>query len=75
MGCLLALLALFSPRLAIFFLWLFTDRMRIAFTSGLLAVVGFLFLPWTTLAFAAAYQPVQGVKGLRLVRRRAGIRR
>jgi len=63
MGCLLALLALLSPRLAIFCLWLFSDRMRIAFTSGLLAVVGFLFLPWTTLAWAVAYQPVQGVKG------------
>ena len=63
MGCLLALLALLSPRLAIFFLWLFSDRMRIAFTSGLLAVVGFLFLPWTTLAWAVAYQPVHGVRG------------
>ena len=66
MGCLLALLALLSPRLAIFFLWLFSDRMRIAFTSGLLAVVGFLFLPWTTLAWAVAYDPAQGVKGFGL---------
>ena len=63
MGCLVALLALLSPRLAIFFLWLFSDRMRLAFTSGLLAVAGFLLLPWTTLAWAAAYQPAHGVKG------------
>jgi hypothetical protein len=63
MGCLVALLALLSPRLSIFFLWLYTDRMRLAFTSGLLAVVGFLFLPWTTLAWAVAYQPAHGVKG------------
>ena len=62
-GCLLALMALFSPRLAIFFLWLFSDRMRLAFSSGLVAVAGFVFLPWTTLAWAVAYEPSQGVKG------------
>jgi len=62
-GCLIALLALVSPRLAIFFLWLLTSRLSIAFTSGLIAVVGFLFLPWTTLAWAVAYQPVRGVTG------------
>ena len=62
-GCLLALLALVSPRLAIFVLWLVTDRMRLAFHSGLLAVAGFLFLPWTTLAWADAYEPTLGVKG------------
>ena len=62
-GCLIALLALLSPRLAIFCVWLTTDRMRLAFTSGLVAVAGFLFLPWTTLAWAVAYEPLRGVKG------------
>jgi hypothetical protein len=63
MGCLVALVALFSPRLAIFFLWLLTNRMSLAFTSGWIAVVGFLVLPWTTLAYAVAFDPAQGVKG------------
>jgi len=62
-GCIVVLLALLSPRLAIFFVWLLTDRMRIAFTSGWIAVAGFLFLPWTTLAWAVAYEPGQGVHG------------
>ena len=69
-GCLLALLAMLSPRLAIFFVWLFTDRMsdRVQRRSGS-ACVGFLFLPWTTLAWALAYQPGNGRHRVRLVHR------
>ena len=63
MGCIIALVALVSPRLAIFFVWLLTDRMKVAFTSGWIALVGFLVLPWTTLAWAVAYQTEQGVRG------------
>ena len=62
-GCIVALVAFFSPRLAIFLVWLFTDRMGIAFNSFWIALLGFLFLPWTTLAWAVAYKPVQGVTG------------
>ena len=62
-GCLIALLAMASPRIAIFFVWLFTDRMAVAFSSFWIAFVGFLVLPWTTLAWAFAYQPVKGVTG------------
>ena len=59
MGCLVALIALVSPRLAVFLLWLFTDRMRIAFDSGLIALLGFFFLPWTTLGLRAGLRPVR----------------
>ena len=62
-GCLIALLAMASPRGALFFVSLFGDRMSVAFTSFWIAVVGFLFLPWTTLAWAFACQPVRGVTG------------
>jgi hypothetical protein len=58
-----ALAAMLSPRLAVFLLWLFTDRMSQAFESGWVAVIGFLFLPWTTLAWAIAYAPRNGVTG------------
>jgi hypothetical protein len=61
--CLVALFALISPRLAIFLLWLFTDRMTLAFTSGWLGFFGFLFLPWTTLAWTVCYAPIFGVSG------------
>ncbi|WCO67236.1 hypothetical protein PO878_00680 [Iamia majanohamensis] len=64
MGCLVALIALISPRLAIFLMWLFTDRLRIAFDSGWVGLLGFLFLPWTTLVYALAYAPFGGVTDL-----------
>ncbi len=62
-GCIVALAAFVSPRLAIFFIWLFGDRMSIAFDSFWLGLLGFILLPWTTLAWAVAYAPVKGVTG------------
>ncbi len=63
-GCLVALGALVSPRLAIFLVWLFDrDRMSAAFDSFWVPLVGFFFLPWTTLAWAVAYAPIRGVTG------------
>ena len=63
-GCFVALVALISPRLAIFLVWLFDrDRMSAAFDSFWIALLGFLFLPWTTLAWAVVYAPVRGVTG------------
>ena len=53
MGCLLALLALISPRLALFALWLFSDVLGRAFDSWVVPVLGFFLLPWTTLAYVA----------------------
>ena len=62
-GCVLASFAMLSPRLAVFFVWVFTDRMGIAFEHFWMGLVGFLFLPWTTLAWAVCYAPVRGVTG------------
>jgi len=62
-GCLVALVAMLSPRLAIFLLWLFTDRMSVAFNSFWIGLLGFVLLPWTTLAWAVVYAPVRGVTG------------
>lgn len=55
MPCLLALLALVSPRIAIFALWVFTDVLSRAFSSWVVPFVGFFLLPWTTLAYAAVW--------------------
>ena len=52
MPCLLALLALISPRLALVALWLFSDVLSRAYDSWLLPLLGFVLLPWTTLAYA-----------------------
>lgn len=62
-GCIVALIGMAAPRFAIFLVWLFSDRMAIAFNGFLEAFLGFLLLPFTTLFFALVYAPVGGVSG------------
>ena len=52
-GCLLALLALISPRLVLFLLWIFSSVLSRAFDSWIIPFLGFFLLPWTTLTYAA----------------------
>jgi hypothetical protein len=52
MPCLVILLALISPRLALFAVFLFSDVLSRAFDSWVLPLLGFFLLPWTTLAWA-----------------------
>ncbi|HEY6471923.1 MAG TPA: hypothetical protein VIY26_03455 [Acidimicrobiales bacterium] len=61
MGCLFALVAAFSARFALFLLWLFTDRLTVAFHSGWEGILGFIFLPYATLFYALVYAPGKGV--------------
>ena len=56
MPCFAAILALISPRLALFVLWIFDDLLGQAFDSWVLPVIGFFLLPWTTLAYALMYE-------------------
>ncbi len=62
-GCVIALLAMIGPRVAIFFTWAFTNRMTVAFGSFWVGLAGFILLPWTTLAWALCYAPIRGVSG------------
>ena len=55
MPCLVALLALISPRLALFALWLFSNLLDRAYEGWLLPLIGFFLLPWTTLAYAVMW--------------------
>ena len=55
MGCLIALFALFSPRLALFAIWIFSDMLSRAFDSWFVPLLGFFLLPWTTLAYAVMW--------------------
>jgi hypothetical protein len=55
MGCIVALLALISPRLALVAVWLFSDLLSRAFDSWILPLLGFFLLPWTTLAYAVMW--------------------
>ena len=65
MGCCLVVIASWlSPRLALFLLWLFGDRLSFVFESWWMGFFGFLILPWTTLFYALAYAPIGGVQGI-----------
>jgi len=63
MGCVFALLVVISPRLALGFLWLFTTFVDRAYDEWIVPVLGFVFLPWTTLVYALAHdgRDVSGV--------------
>jgi hypothetical protein len=55
MPCLIALLAIISPRLALFGIWLFSDLLSDAYESWIVPLLGFFLLPWTTLAYAVMW--------------------
>ncbi len=54
MGCLLGVVAIITPRFILFLLWLFSDYLNAAFSSGWWGILGFFFLPTTTIAYAIA---------------------
>jgi hypothetical protein len=62
--CLIALAAWLSPRFVLLLMWLFGDRLEVAFDSFITGLVGWLILPWTTLAYAMAYAPREEVTGI-----------
>ena len=63
MGCLLALVALISARLALFLLAIFSDVLSRAFDSWVIPLLGFFLLPWTTLAYAVMWDSSNRVYG------------
>jgi hypothetical protein len=67
MCCVLALLAFLGPRLVLVLLWLFTNYLSRAFDGLLLPLLGFLFLPWTTIAWAIAQNEFGGTNGIGLL--------
>jgi hypothetical protein len=57
------LFAFISPRLALIVLWLFSDLLSRAFESWFVPFLGFLVLPWTTLAYGVMWSSSNGVNG------------
>lgn len=52
MCCWILIAFAFAPRVALVLMWLFTDRISRAFGNMLLPLIGFFFMPWTTLIYA-----------------------
>ena len=62
-GCLLTGILSLAPRLVLIFMWFFTDRVSAIFDGFLIPLLGFLFLPFTTLADILAWDAQSGVSG------------
>lgn len=67
MPCFVGCLALAAPRFAIVLVVIFSDYIGRAFQTTLWPLVGFLFMPLTTLAYAWAINSRGSVQGLQLV--------
>jgi hypothetical protein len=67
MGCLAVLLAFALPRFVMVVLWLFSDYLSHAYGTWLWPLLGFFFLPTTTLAYAIAQNSFDGLRGIGLV--------
>jgi cell division protein FtsX len=63
MGCVLAVLGAFAPRVVLVLLWLFTNLVDRAFDTFLVPLLGFIFLPYTTLLYVLVWRPLVGVTG------------
>jgi hypothetical protein len=70
MPCLLLILFLAFPRIALLLLFIFSNYLERAYHGLILPLLGFLFLPLTTLAYAwivNTRQPTTGVNLLILI--------
>jgi hypothetical protein len=65
MGCLFVLFGALVPRFAVFLIWLARPALiSVAFDTWIIPLLGFMFLPFTTLLYILMYDPVTGIEGL-----------
>ena len=71
MPCVVLLLVLFSPRIALLLMWFFSTYLQRAFHAQILIpLLGFIFLPLTTLVYAWEinnHMPIAGINLLWLL--------
>lgn len=59
--CILALLALLGPRVLLVLIWIFNnDYLSRVYSNLVIPLLGFILLPWTTLAYAFAANTFRG---------------
>jgi hypothetical protein len=66
-GCLVVLVVLAIPRTIMVVLWIFSNYLSQAYGTWVWPLLGFFFLPTTTLAFAVAQNRYHGVRGIGLL--------
>lgn len=67
MPCLVVIVVLAFPRVALVLLWLFTTYLQRAYHGLLIPLLGFFFLPITTLAYAWMVNNHQAMQGVNLI--------
>ncbi len=67
MPCLLVIVILAFPRIALVVMFLFTNYLERAYHGLLFPLIGFLFVPLTTLAYAWMVNTRQPIAGINLV--------
>ena len=67
MPCLLLILFLAFPRIALLLLFLFSNYLQRAYHGLILPLLGFLFLPLTTLVYAWMVNTGQAIAGVNLL--------
>jgi uncharacterized oligopeptide transporter (OPT) family protein len=64
MPCLLVILVMAFPRVVLFCMWLFTNMLDRAYNGLLIPLIGFIFLPITTIVYAwlvDSHRPIAGI--------------
>jgi len=64
MPCLLAIVVLAFPRVVLVLMWLFSNVLNRAYNNMLIPVLGFIFLPITTIVYAwlvTNHMPIEGL--------------
>ena len=67
MPCLAVIVVLAFPRVALVVLWLFAHYLQRAYHGLLIPLLGFLFLPITTLAYAWMVNTGRHMEGINLI--------
>ena len=67
MPCLIVILLLAFPRIALVVLFLFSNYLQRAYHGLLIPLLGFIFLPVTTLVYAWLTNTAQPIAGLNLI--------
>ena len=61
--CLLIVLGVLGPRVALATWWIFGDKVDVAFDTWIWPLLGLVLLPWTTIMYVAAWSAIGGVSG------------
>ena len=67
MPCLLLLLVVAFPRVVLVLMFLLSDYLQRAYANFLLPILGFIFLPLTTIVYAWLVNTHRGTEGINLL--------